>query len=323
MIDISVVIVNWNTRKYLSECIGSLLSQYQAPYKLEIIVVDNNSQDDSVPFIRENYPSVIVIQNTENMGFARANNQGFEVAGGRYICLVNSDILFLEDSISVMVNYMDRNAEVGVLGPRLLWRDRSLQGSCRKFPSVWNTLCPALGLTSLLPQISLVSGEHMVGFFKHDRAIDVDVLVGAFLMVRTSALSEVGGMDDQYFMYCEEVDWCRRFVTAGWKVRFSPQTEVVHYGGASSSIEPLRFFTEYCLSNLRYWQKHHSSASVVAYRLAMTLRYLIRLPWWAFLHRIRRTEETEIRVRTALTGLRLFMPMRRVDTIPVQFNARR
>jgi GT2 family glycosyltransferase len=311
MVDVSVVIVSWNTRHYLVDCVRSLLA-HRGSYVLEIIVVDNASQDDSVASLRRDFPEVTVVENERNLGFARANNQGIGIARGRYVCLVNSDVLLLEDSVGSMLNYMESNEEVGVLGPKLLWKDRTLQGSCRKFPSLWNTLCPAIGLTGLFPRVAFLSGEHMVGFFRHDHVADVDAVVGAFMMVRGSALQDVGGMDEQYFMYCEEVDWCKRFADAGWRVRFFPATQVIHYGGGSSSAEPLRFFREYCVSNLRYWRKHHSPLSVAGYRLVMLLRYLLRLPCWALLCWTRKTEEMRVKLRTAITGLRIFVsPPRR------------
>jgi GT2 family glycosyltransferase len=306
MVDISVIIVNWNTRQYVLDCIRSMLA-CRGNYGLEIIVVDNASQDNSILSIKENFPQVRIISNTENVGFARANNQGIEMAQGRYVALVNSDVLFLEDSLGLMLGYMDQNPEVGILGPKLLWQDQTLQGSCRKYPSIWNTLCPAIGLTGLFPKASFFSGEHMVGYFNHDRIQDVDALVGAFLLVRRSALQQIGGMDDQYFMYCEEVDWCKRFSSAGWKIRFFPDTKVIHYGGGSSAGEPVRFFREYCLSNLRYWNKHHSRLLVMAYRLSMITRYLVRLPLRTTLCWIKKNDETKTKLQTVLMGLQIFM----------------
>lgn len=317
MIDVSVIIVNWNTRHYVLDCIRSLLA-YQGQYKLEIIVVDNASEDDSAAAIKAQFPQVVVIENPDNRGFARANNQGIAIARGRYVSLVNSDILFLEDTFTLMLHYMDQNPDVGVLGPKLLWQDQTLQGSCRKSPSIWNTLCPAIGLTALFPRISFFSGEHMIGYFAHDRIIDVDVLVGAFMMIRRSTLEQVGGMDEQYFMYCEEVDWCKRFVEAGWKIRFFPETKVIHYGGGSSASEPVRFFKEFCLSNLRYWNKHHARPLVISYRLVMILRYLIRLPFWSILSSVRKDSAMKTKLQSVISGLKIFISANENKSLDVQ-----
>jgi GT2 family glycosyltransferase len=319
MIDISVIIVNWNTKQFVLDCIQSLFT-YKGDYELEIIVVDNASKDDSVSAFKANFPDVIVLENKQNLGFAKANNQGIRIAQSRYVCLVNSDILFLEDSLRPMLNYMDNHPEVGMLGPKLLWQDQTLQGSCRKFPSLWNTLCPAIGLTNLFPHASFFSGEHMVGYFKHDQIKDADVLVGAFLMVRQLALKQVGDMDDKYFMYCEEVDWCKRFIIAGWKIRFFPETKVIHYGGGSSASEPVRFFREYCLSNLRYWNKHYTKLSVAVYRTLMIIRYLIRLPFLAAIYWIRRSDAWKTKLGIVVTGLQVFTNISKTKFLDAQHS---
>jgi GT2 family glycosyltransferase len=281
MVDISAIIVNWNTKQLVTECIQSML-EHRGQYTLEVIIVDNASEDGSASTLRKLFTEVKIIENSNNVGFAGANNQGIDVASGRYICLVNSDVKFIEDSFGKMLDYMDKHLEIGMLGPKLLWADKTLQWSCRKYPSLWNTLCPALGLNNLFPRSSLFSGEHMV-YFNHNMIKEVDVLVGAFMFVRHAALKQVGKMDDGFFMYCEEVDWCKRFADAGWKINFFPVTEVMHYGGGSSSAGSVRLVKEYCLSNLRYWKKHHSGIKVTLFRLTLMLRYLLRLPVWFIL----------------------------------------
>ena len=281
MIDISAIIVNCNTKQFIAECVQSML-EYRGQYTLEIIVIDNASEDGSALALREQFHEIKIIENNHNVGFARANNQGIEIAQGRYVCLVNSDIKFIQDCFSQMLSYMEQHSDVGMLGPKLLWQDRSLQWSCRKYPSLWNTLCPALGLNSIFPRSSFFSSEHM-GYFGHDRIICVDVIVGAFMFVRRLALEQVGKMDDVFFMYCEEVDWCKRFAAFGWKIGFFPKAEVIHYGCGSSSMGSARFVKEYCISNLRYWRKYHSGIKELLFRLLLILRYLLRLPIWAML----------------------------------------
>jgi len=282
--DISVVIVNWNTKAFVLDCIQSIRSRSQG-LQIEIIVVDNASQDGSPEAIRQQFPEVHLVENSTNCGFARGNNIGMARARGRYVCLVNSDCVVLDGCFQRLHRYMEDHADVGIVGPKLLWKDRTLQLSCRKLPSLWNALCPALGLTKIFPGVPFLSGEHM-GYFGHDEIRDVDVLVGAFLMVRKSAVDAVGGMDESYFMYCEEVDWCKRFVKAGWRVVFNPEAEAIHHGGGSSANEPTRCHREYCLSNLKYWRKHHSRPRELGFRAILLLRYAVRLPCWRLAQRL-------------------------------------
>ncbi len=276
MTDLSVVIVNWNTRQMVLDCIGSIY-QTAGESRVQVILVDNASEDGSVEAVRQRFPSVVIVENRENLGFARGNNVGIALAEGRYVCLVNSDVVILDDCLQILTTYMDAHPDVGIIGPKLLWKDRTVQWSCRKFPSLWNTFCPAVGLTQLFGGVSFLSGEHM-GYFRHDSIRAVDVLVGAFLMVRREALEQVGSMDESFFMYSEEVDWCRRFRDAGWKIFFHPEARVIHYGGGSSSKAPTRFYREYCLSTLRYWQKHHAGPAAFGFRVLFLLRHALRWP---------------------------------------------
>lgn len=276
MTDVSVVIVNWNTRQMALDCIRSIY-ETAGDCRIQVILVDNASEDGSASAIREQCSQTVVIENTENIGFAGGNNVGIAYAEGRYICLINSDVIVLEGCLKTLTDYMDANSEAGIVGPKLLWKDRTLQWSCRKFPSLWNTFCPAVGLTQLFPAVPFLSGEHM-GYFRHDVITEVDVLVGAFLMVRKEALNKVGLMDESFFMYSEEVDWCRRFRDGGWKILFNPNAQVIHYGGGSSAKAPTRFYLEYCRSGLRYWEKHHSGPAAMGFRVLFFLRHALRWP---------------------------------------------
>ncbi|MFC1761590.1 glycosyltransferase family 2 protein [Planctomycetota bacterium] len=303
MTDISVIVVNWNTRDFVLECVRTMLKN-QGDYSLEIIVVDNASEDDSVSSLKEQFPSVRLIENKQNHGFAHANNQGMEIAQGRYLCLVNSDIKFIEDCLGPMLAYMEQSQDVGVLGPKLLWKDETLQLSCRTFPSLRNTLFPAMGLTCLFPGSAFFSSEHM-GYFAHDRTLQVDVLVGAFLMVRRQAYEQVGGMDESYFMYCEEVDWCKRMVNAKWKIVFFSDAKVIHYGGGSSCKEPQRFLREYYLSNLQYWKKYHPGLKNGLYHLILIVRLLFRISIWSVLCvcLFPKRQHYKEKIKLALSGL--------------------
>lgn len=275
MMDISVVIVSWNAKKFLLECLQSLASQ-QTSSNMEIIVVDNASTDGSPEAVSEQFPNVRLIKNNENLGFGKANNIGIKHSAGNYIYLINSDIKVLDGCLDRLLNYIEKSPTIGILGPKILNADLSLQSSCRQFPSLWNNFCYALGLSRVFPDSRIFSGEHMF-YFKHDKIKKVDVLVGCFLMVRRSAFAQVGLLDEQYFMYAEDVDWCKRFWKAGWEVVFFPDAQAIHYRGASSSNSPLQFSLEQEKSSLKYWKKHHSKPAQITIFFIIILKHILRI----------------------------------------------
>ncbi len=197
----------------------------------------------------------LLIRSDKNLGFAKANNLGIQQSRGRYVSLVNPDVEVLPGCLDSLADYLDQNPIVGNVGPRVLNSDRTLQSSCRRFPSLWNNFCSATGLATAFRKCRLFSGEHML-FFPHDRTLAVDVLVGCFWMMRREAVEAVGLLDEDFFLYAEDVDWCRRCWKAGWQVVFFPGAEVIHHRGTSSSADPVRFAVEQQRSVLHYWSKH-------------------------------------------------------------------
>ncbi len=280
--DISAIIVNWNTKDLLVQCILSLKkSGFQG--RLEILVVDNGSQDGSVEFIREHFPEVCLIPNKENLGFAKANNLGIQKSSGRYLCFVNSDVVVLGDCLAKLCDFMDQHPSVGIVGPRVLKPDLTVQDSCRKFPSPMTAFCDLAG-----PLWGGKLGrcrEHMTEF-AHDKLISVDSLVGCFLFVRRQALEESGCFDERFFIYSEETDLCRRFRDKGWEIVFSPDASIIHHHGASSSKDPGRFFVELYRSKIKYWKKHHSLPRQAAFLLFFYLYHISRILGFALKSRI-------------------------------------
>jgi GT2 family glycosyltransferase len=274
-VDISVIILSWNTKILLLRCLDSIINSKSKP-NIEVIVVDNGSTDGSVHAVREKYPEVIVIRNDANLGFAKGNNIGIIRSRGRYICLINSDVEVLDSCFDLLYDYMEQNRSVGIVGPKILWPDFTLQDSCREFPNLWNNFCAAIKLNKLFPKSNFFSGEHMM-FFAHDRICRVDSLVGAFLLVRKEAIDQVGGFDERFFIYAEEIDLCRRFWMQGWEVVFYNRAEIVHYGRGSSSREPLRFTLEQQKSILQYWRKHHGRLSQIGIRSIALLYHVLRI----------------------------------------------
>ncbi len=283
----SIIIVNWNTKDILLKCLGSISKQDRAICK-EVIVVDNGSTDGSVDAIHTHFPQTIVIENYANIGFARANNVGINKSTGRYVCLVNSDVELLDGCLLRLIEYMDANPDIGIAGPKIYYPDLTLQNSCRKFPTLWNNLSPALGFDKLFRNSPAFSGEHM-RYFTHDVNMNVDYLAGCFLVVRREALEEVGLLDEQFFIYREEVDWCKRFHQHGWKISFFPNAMAIHHHGASSSKDPKRFALASQKALFQYWEKHHSTLSVITIRLILILRHSLRLILRAVLYCIRKT----------------------------------
>jgi GT2 family glycosyltransferase len=272
--DVSVIIVNWNTKDLVLKCIKSVIGTKEK-YTQEIIVVDNASSDGSVEAIKRDYPNVIAIQNDKNYGFARANNIGLKRSCGKYACLINSDVQVLDKAIGHLIDFMDKNPNVGIAGPKILWPDMTLQDSCRKFPSLWTKTCDMLALNRLFPGSAVFSGEHMKNF-AHDRIRKVDSLAGCFMMIRETALKEVGLFDEQYFIYSEETDLCKRFHAAGWDILFLPNVCVIHNHAASTAKDPVRFAVLQQRTLLKYWKRHHSLPSRACLFVLLLVHHAVR-----------------------------------------------
>lgn len=225
--DLSIVIISWNTRDMLRDCLHSV---YDGLGKLraEVIVVDNASTDGSAAMVDAEFPAVRLLVNVRNRGFAAANNQGFRMARGRHVLLLNSDTLVLGQVLPAMVEWMDAHPAVAVMGPRVLNRDGSMQVSSTRFPTLGKLALQTLGLT----RFSAFDTYRMQGWDRRDERA-VEVISGCCMLVRASAMAKVGPLDDSFFFYGEETDWCRRFADAGWQVVFAPVGEIIHFGGGS------------------------------------------------------------------------------------------
>jgi GT2 family glycosyltransferase len=272
---ISVVIVSWNTKSFLLQCLDSIQRQYPAD-ELEVLVVDNASSDGSPEAVRANYPTVKLICNEGNDGFAKGNNIGIRASTGDYLFLINSDVVVSNGCFESLVRHMDTHPEIGMLGPKILGVDNKIQRNCMGFPSLWNTLCRAVALDSLFPR-SRLFGSHFLTFWNFDDTRPVDVINGCFWVLRRSAVDEVGLLDERFFMYAEDVDWCKRFTQKGWQVVFFAEAEALHYGGASSANAPIKFDIEMQRANYQYWTKHHSRVEANAFLLITLLQHSVRI----------------------------------------------
>jgi len=300
---VSIIIVSWNARDYLMQCLASLFAG-ACRHPMEVIVVDNASTDGSAESVARDYPGVQLIRNATNLGFARANNIGISAATGKYVCLINSDVKVLPDCINRLVEYQEEHPDVGMVGPRVIGGNGKLQRSCRGFPTVWNMFCRALALDTIFPKIRLFTG-YSLRYWPQETCRAVDILSGCFWLVRRQALADVGLLDESFFMYGEDMDWCQRFWKHGWKLAFVPSAEAIHYGGASSANAPVRFYIERHRADLQYWQKHHSSLAVASYFLITCLHLLLRLGGYfaALLFRPSARKTYQYKVRRSLAAL--------------------
>ena len=267
--DVSIIIVSWNTKDILRTTLRSLYDTIHR-VSFEVFVVDNDSSDGSPEMVETEFPDVRLIQTGANLGFARANNIGIHKSTGRYVCLVNSDVEVFEETVDKMSAYLDDHPDIGMLGPRTLNPDRTLQRSFGGFPTPWRQLCRSFSLDRVFPRSRLFAGG-MMSYFDGDRTMPVDILYGAFWLIRREALDDVGLLDESFFMYSEDKDWCRRFVKAGWKVIYYADAEIIHYGGASSAQAPVRYYLAMLHANLQYWRKHHG---IFGYLYLFKLRLL-------------------------------------------------
>lgn len=277
-VDVSIIIVNWNTKKLLYNCISSIY-EHTGSVDCEIIVVDNASEDGSAEMIKTNYPGVILIENCENKGFAAGNNLGISIATGRYILLLNSDTLILNKAIEKAVSFADSNSTAAVIGCRVLNPDKTLQHTCFMFPSIVNLVFATTYLYKIFPRNRLLGRERMT-WWSRDDVREVDVVSGCFMLVRQKAIEQVGVMDERFFMYGEETDWCFRFKQADWRIFLTPNAEIIHLGGASSKQAKLDMTLQLRGSILLFFEKHRSKLSYRLACLLMSLFFFLRVPYW-------------------------------------------
>lgn len=311
--NLSVIIVTWNTRDIVRECLESLQQQGQNP-NMEVIVVDNASSDGTPQLIQEIFPWVKLVRKDTNLGFAGGNNVGIKLSTGQYLGLVNSDVVVPRDCLEKMIQYMDHHPNIGMLGPKMFLKDGSIGQSCMGLPSVWNWFCRAFALDRLFKG-SKVFGGFLMTHFQYDRVMDVDVLTGWFWMVRREALDRVGLLDERFFMYGEDIDWSKRFHDAGWRVVFYPEAEAIHYCGASSSNAPTRFYVEMSRANMQYFKRHHAKLTVFGFWLMMWFHETNRVIAYGaiFLLKARRDSEAGFKMKRSIACLRWLMGMKAAE----------
>jgi GT2 family glycosyltransferase len=262
--DVSVVVVTFNALPWIEQCLESVRGE-------ETIVVDNGSTDGTVDIVRELFPEARIIE-LENRGLAAGWNAGLAVAPGRYVLILNADAWLTEGSLDRLVAFADQHPEAALVGPRLSNPDGTLQRSVRGFPTLWRLATEYFFLRKLAPRTQLLNAFY-AGGFAHDRIHEAEVVMGACMLARREAVDSVGLLDEDFFLFSEETDWCYRFARAGWKVLFFPGAECIHVGGASHGGQ---LYRENVRGHLRFFAKHRGSRSAERVRRLLQVSLLLR-----------------------------------------------
>jgi GT2 family glycosyltransferase len=279
--DVTIIIVNYNTRELLLNCLRSVYEQTREGF-VKVVVVDNASRDGSAATVAGAFPQVELIANTENRGFAAANNQGLRIAEGRYVLLLNPDTIILDQAVEKAVAFADQNPDVAVVGCQVLENEKTIQRTCFAFPSLLGLILAGTGLNRIFPR-SRIFARHNMGWWDRDTQREVDVVSGMFFLVRQEAIRRIGLMDEDYFVYAEETDWCWRFWRAGWRCVFFPSARIIHLdgGGKSTAQASVKMYVQLQKSLLLFFRKHLGRCSCFLARMVFILTMAARAAVWS------------------------------------------
>ena len=282
---LAIIIVSWNVRDLLRACLNSLQRYPATQHAQRIIVVDNASTDESAAMVRQEFPAVQLVANTSNRGFTGGNNDGIHAAvswfgaadpASSFVLLLNPDTEIHAGTLDTMLNYAEAHPQAGLIGPQLLYPDGTIQSSRRRFPTLMSALFESTWLQPCAPR-QLLDDFYMRGT-SDDQTCDVDWVYGAAMLVRRTAYQQVGLLDEQtFFMYSEEVDWCKRLKNAGWQIVYLPQAKVTHYEGRSSAQASGRRMILFNTSKVRYIRKHHGLLKAALLRFALMAMFTFQL----------------------------------------------
>ncbi len=262
--DLSVVVLNWNAGEDLRRCLQSL-TPLPSEIEMEVMVVDNASSDLSRAMVAKEFPSVRLMVNKTNLGFCAGNNAALPYVNGRWVLFLNPDTIVHSDAPAVMVQYGDARPDVGIIGPKLINPDDSLQYSCRHFPDLAAGFFRKTPLGRLFPK-NRYAANYIMSDWDHCSAREVDWLSGAALMVRRCLLDEIGAFDEDYYMFCEDVDLCYRVWKSGWKVVYLPEAVITHRIGRSTDQVPVRSTYLFHRSMYLFYRKHYRSKTPIVVR---------------------------------------------------------
>jgi hypothetical protein len=288
--DLSIVIVNWNVRELLRRCLVSIAGSdglvvgldtlrhsTGGGWRAEVIVVDNASTDNSGSMLARDFRWVQIIANQENLGFTRANNQGLAASHGRYVLFLNPDTDLTPAALKLLLAYAEAHPRVGVIGPQLRYGDGSLQSSRRRFPTLATFFLESTVVQRWWPRNRVLARYYMLDL-PNDAVSQVDWVVGACMLVRRAMLEQIGGFDEGFFMYSEELDLCRRAVDAGWQVVYLPDAVVTHHEGKSSEQVVAARHIRFHSSRVRYVRKYHGRPAALVVRSFLLLTFILQ---WA------------------------------------------
>lgn len=282
MIDLSVIIVNWNTKEYLKECLESLYKE-KKHFSIEIFVVDNASSDGSSEMVNVNFPQATLIENDENVGFARANNQAIRECGGKYVLLINPDTVVLGNCLENMLNFMEKHPDAGAAGCKIFNVKGELEPfrTAKRFPTPLTKFYVDMHLDRLFPKIKHFGRYSMVGWDRNDIR-EIDVLSGAFMFVRRKAIQDVGLLDERFFLLAEDIDWCRRIKQKNWKILLNPYAEIIHHSGKAIDRVKIARLNNAIFSHILYFEKHHKKYASLVFRVLRSITHVCKAAFWLF-----------------------------------------
>ncbi len=280
MFDLSIIIVNWNTKGHLQKCLDSIYNNTK-DLVFEIIVIDNDSSDDSVKMVKDSFPQVNLIVNQKNVGFAAANNQAIRKSSGEYILLLNPDTIVMPNSIKIMFNFIKSNSDIGIVGPKILGSDGKIQLTCaRNFPTLPRIFFDISTLSKRFPK-SRIFGSYSMGYWDHNDEREIDSILGACMLIRRKMLDKIGLLDENFFMYAEDTDLCMRAKKANWKIWYLPKAQIVHFGGQSSRIDIENMTIESQESMYKFFKKHRGIIYAHLFRILIAFSLLFwNLLWF-------------------------------------------
>jgi hypothetical protein len=273
VVDVSIIIVSWNVADLLETCLRSIVASARgSAYSFETIVVDSASADDTVARVQRDFPAVTLLPQPQNLGFTRCNNIGLAAATGRYLFLLNPDTELVGDALPRLLDYLEAHPHIGIIGPHTLNTDGTHQSTRRRFPTLLTAVFESTWLQPMAPRTLLE--RYTCADLPDDSIAEVDWVQGSALLARRAVYEQIGGLDEGYVMYSEELDWCRRAKAAGWPVVYHGQARIIHHGGRSSEQATARKHVYFQTSKLRYFRKYHGRWSAQVLRIVLLLNYL-------------------------------------------------
>ena len=256
VIDLSIIVVAHNVRELVDECL-SCVRESTDRLRKQILFVDNGSSDGTADMLEDKFPEVELIKSPENLGFIRANNLAYRGAQGRYVLMLNSDAFVGPETLQTFVDFMEGHPQVGICGPKVLNQDGSFQKQCRRGePRPMAMFSYYFRLSSLFPKNRMFGG-YLLEYEDEDKTLEVDALSGSCMLIRREVVDQIGYLDEQFYAYQEDTDYCTRARQVGWKVYYYPEAQVIHYGGRGGTrVEPYRSIVEWHRSYWRYYKKH-------------------------------------------------------------------